>query len=68
MFAPKLVPPLARVLGWPATRIAGAAGALARRNAARNPARTASTAAALMIGLALVTLVGRAGRRAAQPL
>ena len=37
---------------------AGAAGALARRNAARNPARTASTAAALMIGLALVTLVG----------
>ncbi len=58
MFAPKLVPPLARVLGWPATRIAGAAGALARRNAARNPARTASTAAALMIGLALVTLVG----------
>ena len=38
--------------------MAGAAGALARRNAARNPARTASTAAALMIGLALVTMVG----------
>jgi ABC-type antimicrobial peptide transport system permease subunit len=32
-------------------------GALARDNAMRNPARTASTAAALMIGLALVTLV-----------
>jgi putative ABC transport system permease protein len=30
---------------------------LARDNAMRNPARTASTAAALMIGLALVTLV-----------
>jgi putative ABC transport system permease protein len=31
---------------------------LAEGNAARNPARTASTASALMIGLALVTLVG----------
>jgi putative ABC transport system permease protein len=58
MFAPKLVPPLARFLGWPATRLGGAAGKLARSNAARDPARTASTAAALMIGLALVTLVG----------
>jgi putative ABC transport system permease protein len=58
MLAPRLVPALSRVLGWPATRIAGASGALARRNASRNPARTASTAAALMIGLALVTLVG----------
>src|SRR5207245_1397492 len=31
---------------------------LARGNAMRSPARTASTASALMIGLALVTLVG----------
>ena len=45
------------MLGWPATRIGGAAGALARDNARRNPQRTASTAAALMIGLALVTFV-----------
>jgi putative ABC transport system permease protein len=58
MLAPQLVPPLARVLGWPATRIGGAAGKLARANSVRNPARTASTASALMIGLALVTLVG----------
>jgi putative ABC transport system permease protein len=58
MVAPKLVPALARVLGWPATRIGGSAGKLARANAARNPARTAATASALMIGLALVTLVG----------
>ena len=57
MLAPTLVPPLARVLGWPATRIGGAAGTLARGNAIRNPGRTASTASALMIGLALVTLV-----------
>ena len=45
------------MLGWPATRIGGAAGLLARDNSRRNPQRTASTAAALMIGLALVTLV-----------
>jgi putative ABC transport system permease protein len=57
MLAKTLVPPLARVLGWPATEIGGAAGALARGNAMRNPQRTASTASALMIGLALVTLV-----------
>jgi putative ABC transport system permease protein len=58
MLAPKLVPPLVRVLGWPATKLGGSAGVLARGNSARNPARTASTASALMIGLALVTLVG----------
>ncbi len=58
MLAPKLVPPLVRVLGWPASRIGGAAGKLAQSNSSRNPARTASTASALMIGLALVTLVG----------
>ncbi len=57
MLAPTLARPLARVLGWPAARIGGAAGRLARSNAVRNPARTASTAAALMIGLALVTAV-----------
>ena len=57
MLAPLLVPPVTRVLGWPATRFAGAAGALARGNSSRNPTRTASTASALMIGLTLVTLV-----------
>jgi putative ABC transport system permease protein len=57
MIAKTLVPPLASVLGWPGTRLGGAAGKLARGNAMRNPTRTASTAAALMIGLALVTLV-----------
>jgi putative ABC transport system permease protein len=53
----RLVGPLAWTLGWPATKIGGAAGALARDNSRRNPQRTASTASALMIGLALVTLV-----------
>ena len=54
LISPKLVPSLASVLGRPGQRIAGAAGGLARRNASRNPGRTAATAAALMIGIALV--------------
>jgi putative ABC transport system permease protein len=57
MLAVRVVQPFAGVLGWPATKIGGAAGSLARDNARRNPQRTASTASALMIGLALVTLV-----------
>ena len=61
LVAPRLVKPLASILGWPATRFGGPAGRLARANAMRNPSRTASTAAALMIGLALVTFVGILG-------
>jgi putative ABC transport system permease protein len=57
LFASRLVPALATALGWPSARVGGVAGQLARGNAKRNPQRTASTAAALMIGLALVTLV-----------
>ena len=57
MVAPRIVRPLASTLGWPATKIGGVAGELARSNSMRNPGRTASTASALMIGLALVTAV-----------
>jgi putative ABC transport system permease protein len=57
LLSSRFVGPLAWAVGWPATRFAGAAGTLARDNARRNPQRTASTSAALMIGLALVTLV-----------
>jgi putative ABC transport system permease protein len=57
LLSARIVPSLASWLGWPATRIAGAVGQLARENSSRNPQRTASTASALMIGLALVTLV-----------
>jgi len=57
MLSVRFIRPLAWALGWPATRLGGTAGWLARDNARRNPQRTASTAAALMIGLALVTLV-----------
>jgi putative ABC transport system permease protein len=52
--SPRLVPPLASVLGRPAARFGGSAGVMARRNSMRNPGRTAATAAALMIGIALV--------------
>ncbi len=45
----------AAVLGLPAEAIKGITGRLARDNASRNPQRTAATATALMIGLALIT-------------
>jgi putative ABC transport system permease protein len=60
--ASQLVGLLAWVLGWPSRRFGGAAGALASQNAARNPQRTAATAAALMIGLALVSFVAVLGK------
>ena len=46
---------VANVLGAPVARAFGEPGKLARENATRNPYRTASTASALVIGLALVT-------------
>jgi putative ABC transport system permease protein len=55
--APLLVRPLARGIGWPLARVQGLTGVLARENAIRQPQRTAVTAAALMVGLALVVLV-----------
>jgi putative ABC transport system permease protein len=60
--AARIVRPLAEVLGWPGARIGGTAGSLARDNTKRNPKRTASTASALMIGLALVTFVAILGQ------
>jgi putative ABC transport system permease protein len=57
MISSKLVRPLAAVIGVPGEKLAGVSGFLARRNTLRNPGRTAATAAALMIGLALVTFV-----------
>ena len=46
--------PLAYVIGFPLTRLPGRTGVLARGNTMRNPKRTSATAAALMIGLALI--------------
>jgi putative ABC transport system permease protein len=61
MISSSLVRPIAAVVGWPIARMRGASGELARENAVRNPSRTAATAAALMIGLALVTFVSVLG-------
>ena len=57
LVSPQLVRPLASVAGRPIERLRGLTGRLARENAMRKPGRTAATAAALMIGLALVTFV-----------
>jgi putative ABC transport system permease protein len=57
IFAPKLVSPAARIIGAPLEKTRGLTGRLARENAQRNPSRTAVTAAALMIGLALIAFV-----------
>ena len=52
-----VVRPVAGVVGWPLSKVARTSGVLARENTTRNPARTAATAAALMIGLAVVVFV-----------
>ena len=57
LFSPQLVRPIAALVGKPLERAAGMSGRLARENAIRNPARTAVTAAALMVGVALVAFV-----------
>jgi putative ABC transport system permease protein len=57
LLSPRLVQPLASLVGAPLERLRGVTGKLARENSTRQPGRTAATAAALMIGLALVTFV-----------
>ncbi|WP_406050300.1 hypothetical protein [Kribbella sp. NBC_00889] len=59
--------PLASPIGIP-LRLRGLSGELARQNAMRNPRRTASTAAALMIGLTLVVSSRRTRRSGTGPL
>ena len=53
--SPALARPLSSVIGRPLPRLLGVAGKLGRENSMRNPRRTAQTAAALMVGLALVS-------------
>jgi putative ABC transport system permease protein len=55
VLSPLLARPFVRVVGAALPRLGGKTGQLARENAMRNPRRTATTASALMIGLALVT-------------
>ena len=57
LLAPMITRPVVRLLGAPVAAVAGLRGHLARENALRSPRRTAATASALMIGLAVVTFV-----------
>lgn len=56
VLGPVLARPAARVLGAPFARL-GLSGELARQNAMRSPKRTAATASALMVGVALVVFI-----------
>jgi putative ABC transport system permease protein len=56
VLGPALVRMTIPVLGWPLAATRGTTGRLARENARRNPRRTSGTAAALMIGVAVVTM------------
>ena len=57
VLGPVVGPRFVRIVGAPVARLRGMTGVLARDNAARNPKRTAATASALMIGVALVVLI-----------
>ena len=61
MLAPIVARPLSSALGRPLAAILGTPGRLGRENATRNPRRTAQTAAALMVGLALVSAIAVLG-------
>lgn len=57
VLGPVLARPLSAAIGAPLPRLRGMTGILAKENARRNPKRTASTASALMIGVALVAFI-----------
>lgn len=61
LLVPVAARPLSGALGRPLAALLGTAGQLGRENATRNPLRTAQTAAALMIGLALVSIIAVLG-------
>jgi putative ABC transport system permease protein len=54
VLGPLIAGPVTRFVGVPIQRVAGVSGVIARENAGRNPKRTARTAGALMVGVALV--------------
>jgi len=56
LLSPAITGQVAAVLGWPVRKVYRIPGRLATDNARRSPRRTAATAAALTIGLALVSL------------
>jgi putative ABC transport system permease protein len=57
MLAPLVARPMASVIGRPLAVLLGIPGKLGRENSMRSPRRTAQTAAALLVGLALVSTI-----------
>jgi len=64
LLSPLLGRPLVAALGAAYRRLFGSVGLLAAQNSLRNPRRTAATASALMLGLALVSLMSILGSSA----
>ena len=66
MLAPIVAGPMSGLLGRPLAALLGAAGRLGRENSMRSPRRTAQTAAALMVGIALVSAIAVLGASLSQ--
>lgn len=64
LFSPLLARPVIRVFAVFYRRLFGSVGTLATQNALRNPRRTAATASALMVGMALVAMMSIFGQSA----
>ena len=56
VLGPVIARPVIKLIGWPVAK-GGVTGELARENATRSPKRTSATAAALMVGVALVGFI-----------
>ncbi len=66
MLAPIVARPMSSILGRPLAALLGAPGRLGRENSMRSPRRTAQTAAALMVGIALVSAIAVLGASLSQ--
>jgi putative ABC transport system permease protein len=66
MLAPIVARPMSSALGRPLAALLGTPGRLGRENSMRSPRRTAQTAAALMVGMALVSAIAVLGASLSQ--
>jgi putative ABC transport system permease protein len=66
ILAPIVARPISSALGRPLAALLGAPGRLGRENSMRSPRRTAQTAAALMVGIALVSAIAVLGASLSQ--
>ena len=62
LLSPVIGRPIVAAIAGPFPRLFGTVGVLARENSRRNPRRTAATASALMIGLALISTMAVLGQ------